>query len=232
MLSNLQTDDDMLLQIMFVGQPQLLAKLKSPSFSQLAQRITVNYHLMPLTHEETCSYIHSRLEKVGGVPEIFTADAIKKIYFMTKGIPRLINLLCDSALVYAYSGEIVRVDETVINRVIEDKADIGLVSAGATPGGSDAVGATLQLGGGLAFEEGEKRIEALEAAVQELKMQVQWQIEELEKRAENFKDDLIRQLRADLEEEKKKHTNSKIILGRLQKDYLAVKDNQEDKKEP
>jgi len=222
MLSNLQTDNDLLLQIMFVGQPELKAKLQRPSFSQLAQRIIVNYHLMPLTHEETRMYIASRLEKADGSPEIFTADAVNKIFLATKGIPRLVNLLCDSALVYGYSAEIEQINESVISHVIEDKGDIGLIGGVVDPVGVEGVSA-LRSGSELTVEDDRKRLDALEADMLQLKMQVQWQIEELEKRAGDFKDDLVRQLQSALADEKKRLKEVMISVGRLQQKYRDLK---------
>ena len=218
MLSNLQTDDDLLLQIVLVGQPELKAKLKRPSLSQLAQRVAVNYHLMPLTNEETRLYIASRIEKAGGSPDIFTADAVNEIFRVTNGIPRSINLLCDSALVYGYGDGLKTIDQFIIDMVVEDKGDIGLVGGEEQQAEEEA----HQAGDAFAAEGDRRRLASLEAGMQQLKMQVQWQVEELEKRAENYKDDLVRQLRQQLEVEKRKHEKMLIAFGHLKEKYNAL----------
>ena len=230
MLSNLQTDDNLLLQIMLVGQPELKAKLKHPSLSQLMQRIAVNYHLMPLTYEETGMYIASRLEKAGGSLDIFTVDAVNKICSLTNGIPRLVNLLCDSALVYGYADKLKIIDQFIIDQVVEDKGDVWLVGNEAKHVEDDS-----HQSGDESAVKGEvdrNRLATLESGLQQLKMQVQWQVEELEKRAENYKDDLVRQLRTQLEEEKRNCKKILISFRHLQKKYRFLKDLHEAKNKP
>lgn len=121
MLSNLQSDSQSLLQIMLVGQPELQDKLSSPNLAQLAQRVVVAYHLGPLTLEETISYIHFRLEKVGGEPDLFEQDAIETIYEAACGIPRAINILCDTALVYAYADQFLSISKGIVEQVVQDR---------------------------------------------------------------------------------------------------------------
>lgn len=129
MLSNLQSDEHHLIQIMLVGQPELRAKLKKPANSAFAQRIAVNFFLPGLNKEETQSYIQFRLEKAGGRADIFCPDAVSMIYEASGGIPRSINLLCDSALVYGYGYELKNIDTDVIKQVIADKGGIGINGA-------------------------------------------------------------------------------------------------------
>ncbi len=229
MLTNLQTDDNLLLQIMLVGQPELKAKLKRPSLAQLNQRIGVNYHLMPLTHEETGVYIASRLEKAGGSPDIFTADAVKVIFNATNGIPRLVNLLCDHALVYGYADELKIIDQSVIDQVIEDKGDIGIVSDDE----KNVEGEANQIKDGLASDGDRQRLEIIEENIRQLQMQVKWQIEELEKRAENYKDDLVLQLNSQLQKERKSHKKTLIsFISHLQKKYSVLKELYEVENKP
>ncbi|MBL0700715.1 MAG: AAA family ATPase [Desulfosarcina sp.] len=125
MLSNLQSDEQILLQIMLVGQPELKARLQDPRLAQLAQRITVNYHLSTLTREETGEYIAYRLQKAGGSPDIFMPEAVDLIYTHSGGVPRIINLFCDTAMVYGFGYELKQINSKVIDRVIEDKGGIG-----------------------------------------------------------------------------------------------------------
>lgn len=104
LLTNLETHDQKLLQIILIGQPELSAKLARPELRQLNQRITARYHLEPLNVDETRAYIRHRLE-VAGLPQgqsLFPASLVRDIHRRTRGIPRLINLLCDRTLLGAY----------------------------------------------------------------------------------------------------------------------------------
>ena len=126
MLSNLQTDDQALLQIMLVGQPELAAKLKRPNLIQFAQRIAVSYHLAGLDRKETGNYIAYRIQKAGGHIGLFTDEAIDKIYDVSCGIPRSINLLCQAALVYGFADECKTIEKQIIEQILEDQIGIGL----------------------------------------------------------------------------------------------------------
>ncbi len=122
MLSNIEKDDDFIIQIVFVGQPELKEKLSHSSLMQLSQRISVYYHLSPLDMEEVKNYILHRL-KVAGYNEenpLFEDEAIKLIYEFSGGIPRLINLICDMALVYAYTDNFKIITSDTIKKVVED----------------------------------------------------------------------------------------------------------------
>lgn len=103
LLTNLETNKTKLLQIILVGQPELKELLKRQDLRQLNQRITARYHLLPLSLDETRAYIRHRLIVSHGHPEIFKESAIRKIYKLSSGIPRVINILCDRALLGAYS---------------------------------------------------------------------------------------------------------------------------------
>lgn len=103
LLTNLETSKSKLLQIILVGQPELKQLLNRQDLRQLNQRITARYHLLPLSFDETSAYIRHRLTVCNGYPDIFSPRAIRKIYKFSSGIPRLINILCDRALLGAYS---------------------------------------------------------------------------------------------------------------------------------
>ena len=120
MLSNFQADDSMPLQIFLIGQPELRTILKSPGMHQIRQRIAVNYHLNGLSREETQNYIEYRLKKAGGNRNPFTPDAIDLIFQSAAGIPRSINILCDSALLYGFAEEVETVDADIVESVIGD----------------------------------------------------------------------------------------------------------------
>jgi len=110
LISNLETESDKLIQIVLAGQPELNDLLARPELRQLAQRITVKYHLLPMDFEDSCAYIRHRIQVAGGGGWInFSAAAMKRIFSFAKGSPRLINKACDRALLIGYtedSGEI------------------------------------------------------------------------------------------------------------------------------
>ena len=122
MLSNINADKDLLLQIVLVGQPELKEKLERPALQQFAQRIAASYHLGALSKEETSSYIDHRLAHAGASPQIFTAAACTVVYANSDGIPRLINNLCDTALVYGYAEGALEIDERIVSEVVKDFA--------------------------------------------------------------------------------------------------------------
>ncbi|MFT3931244.1 MAG: AAA family ATPase [Spongiibacteraceae bacterium] len=120
LLTNLETNERKLLQLILLGQPELNTMLAQPSLRQLAQRITARYHLRPLTRSEVAGYIAHRLAVAGGREHLFSDAAIKAVYRYSKGIPRLVNLLCDRALlgVYAQSGS--SVDAAMVRRAARE----------------------------------------------------------------------------------------------------------------
>ncbi|MDR3450287.1 MAG: AAA family ATPase [Alphaproteobacteria bacterium] len=126
MLSNINNERDLLLQIVLVGQPELLETLKRPGLRQFVQRISVHCHLGPLTPPETAAYIRHRLGVVGGKPEIFDDMACAVVHHFTGGTPRLINLLCDQSMVYAYSEDRQQVTFETVAEVAIDRAKYGL----------------------------------------------------------------------------------------------------------
>jgi general secretion pathway protein A len=104
LLTNLETPKSKLLQVILVGQPELNSILNSHPFRQLKQRVSLRYHLQPLDEEDTKKYIENRLTSAGAIdPHMFTAKAIEKIYTYSRGIPRLINIISDHALLAGYS---------------------------------------------------------------------------------------------------------------------------------
>jgi len=120
LLSNLETSKSKLIQIVLVGQPELDKTLSQPEFRQLRQRINLRYHLAPLSEKETREYIEKRLRIAGSHEPIFTDQAIQEIYRRSGGIPRLINILCDNALLNGYALDQKQVDEKSIREVSLD----------------------------------------------------------------------------------------------------------------
>jgi hypothetical protein len=116
----------MLLQVLLVGQPELRTRIQKPELAQLAQRIAVNFHLEGLEQAETLAYIQHRLSVAGREDSLFTNEALMQIYQASKGIPRNINLICDSALVYGFGYEMQSIGTEVIDQVLADKNKIGL----------------------------------------------------------------------------------------------------------
>ena len=100
LLSNVNIADHIKLQLILVGQPELVDKLNMPELVQFAQRISIEYHLTPLNFDETQNYIAHRLRVAGGDPAIFNEAAAAAVYYYTEGIPRLINNICDLAMVF------------------------------------------------------------------------------------------------------------------------------------
>ncbi len=130
MLSNFETSSDKLLQILLVGQPELAVRLNRPELRQLKQRVTLRYQLRPLTLAECESYIASRLKIAGGSPAVFQRRAVEAIYGYSAGIPRLINVLGDNAMLTAFALGKKEIDRSIVQEVAEDLA-LGAAARGA-----------------------------------------------------------------------------------------------------
>lgn len=105
LLTNLETESQKLLQIILIGQPELRELLGRNDLRQLAQRITARYHLAPLTGDETAAYVRHRLRVAGATSDIFSDAALREVYRVSGGVPRVINVICDRALLGAYTNE-------------------------------------------------------------------------------------------------------------------------------
>jgi general secretion pathway protein A len=103
LLTNLETERDKLLQVILIGQPDLIELLGRTELLQLSQRITARYHLRPLDAGETHAYVRHRLELAGGSPDVFEVGALRAVHRLSGGVPRLINTICDRALLGAYA---------------------------------------------------------------------------------------------------------------------------------
>jgi type II secretory pathway predicted ATPase ExeA len=126
LLSNINSDKDLLLQIILVGQPELLVKLKSPELTQFAQRISISYHLTPLNYLDTRRYIRHRLEVAGAKRQIFSDTAVGAVQFFSGGVPRVINSICDMSMVYALADSKTEVELETVLRVIADRQASGV----------------------------------------------------------------------------------------------------------
>ena len=121
MLSNLETEKSKLMQIVMVGQPNLRDKLAAPELEQLRQRITVSYHLQPLDAGETANYINHRLRRAAlGAALEFPREVTDVIHERSRGVPRIINVICDAALVFGYAEERRQIDQALITDVLAE----------------------------------------------------------------------------------------------------------------
>ena len=123
LLSNLETYDDKLLQILLVGQPELDEKLDSKGLRQLKQRIALRTHLAPLTFEETQRYIEHRLEIAGAdtsAGSIFSPKAVAMVYRFSRGFPRLINTICENSLLTAYARQVTEITPEIVKLVARE----------------------------------------------------------------------------------------------------------------
>jgi general secretion pathway protein A len=116
LLTNLETETQKLLQIILIGQPELRELLAQSSLRQLAQRITGRYHLAPLSGEETAAYVRHRLRVAGATRDIFTGGALREIHRLSDGVPRLVNIICDRALLGAFTEDRHQVNAAVVRR--------------------------------------------------------------------------------------------------------------------
>jgi general secretion pathway protein A len=121
LLSNLETDESKLLQIVLLGQPELRARLEEHRLRQLRQRITVRFHLGPLRSDELGPYIQYRLSAAGGNGRVqFTTAALWRVYHYSRGIPRLVNALCDKCLLAGFVTRQNRIGLTTVMRAVRE----------------------------------------------------------------------------------------------------------------
>jgi len=121
LISNINITNDVFLQLILIGQPELIEKLNDPKLTQFAQRIGVDFNLRPMDYVDTGKYIFHRLKVAGSHKSIFTSDAVAAVFCFSEGVPRRINTLCDMALVYAYADESKTINAKLILDVIKDR---------------------------------------------------------------------------------------------------------------
>ncbi len=126
MLSNINSDKDQLVQIILVGQPQLRDLLRRPELHQFLQRIASDFHLKALSEREVIEYIYHRLYVAGATERLFSQTACQMIAHASAGVPRTINILCDRALVYAFSAGSRQVAVQLVDRMLRDAEAEGL----------------------------------------------------------------------------------------------------------
>jgi len=136
LLSNLETPTSKLIQIMLVGQPELNEMLARPDLRQLRQRIVLRHHLRPFDEKETVSYIEERLRLAGYTGAgLFDRAALREVYEVTEGIPRLLNIVCDGALLLGFSRDLPVIGRNEVREVAQDLALPALTEATPAPGG-------------------------------------------------------------------------------------------------
>lgn len=120
LLTNFQLDDQNLLGVVIMGQPELRPMMSSGRFEPLRQRISLHYHLRPLSLDEIMEYLDFRLEVAGGAPGLFTPDAVQRIHELTGGVPRKINSMATNALLVAYGSDAALIDSRIINEIKDE----------------------------------------------------------------------------------------------------------------
>lgn len=133
LLSNINADKYQVLQIILVGQPQLRDLLLAPQLHQFAQRISADFHLQALSGPEVEAYISFRLEAVGSAQPIFTNEACAKIALASGGIPRRINILCDTSLVYGFAQGLTTISADLVGEVVADKQQFSIFPLAKPP---------------------------------------------------------------------------------------------------
>ncbi len=124
LLTNLETNERKLLQIVLIGQPELRTMLARPELEQLAQRVVARFHLQALSERETAHYIRHRLSVAGMTKAVpFEREAARRVYQWSRGLPRRINLLCDRAMLGAYAGGLTRIDRGIVDKAAREVFD-------------------------------------------------------------------------------------------------------------
>jgi len=130
-LSNVNDGRRVDLLLVLVGQPELREALRRTSLRQLAQRVGVDFHLTALSHEESREYVQHRLRVAGGHPDLFSVAALDLAHMHSGGVPRLLNQLCDTALVYAFADQRRDVDGSLMELVVHERRAGGIFPAAA-----------------------------------------------------------------------------------------------------
>jgi general secretion pathway protein A len=191
MLSNLESEEHPLLQMVLIGQPELKRKLQGRDLKQFAQRVSVYYHLQGLKENEVAGYISHRLRVAGAKnPDVFHKKAIEAVYECSCGIPRMINILCDTALVYGYADELKSIDRGVIDSVVEAREKLGIPSAESQERGPVSAQSVARV-----IVQMDKRLRSVEHGVHMLEMR----LSHLEEKLKDWSGDSTRQYRIVLE---------------------------------
>ena len=146
LLSNLETEKSKLLQILVAGQPSLRETIASPDLEQFRQRVAVSYHLTALDAPDTAAYINYRLDHAAiGEPPRFPADVAELVHRRSGGVPRLINVICDAALVFGYAEERRTIDRSLLEEVVAELEMTGVLVSPAAAAARAGAGAQRAL---------------------------------------------------------------------------------------
>lgn len=127
LITNINSEKDQLLNVIIVGQPELRATIALDNMKQFSQRISVYHELKPLSAEEVHHYVASRLQVAGAETNFFTASSLDAITRASNGVPRLINRICESSLVYGYANGSEQITAAIVNHVVLDQRKAGLL---------------------------------------------------------------------------------------------------------
>lgn len=216
MLSNFQADEGLPLQILLIGQPELRTILKSPGMHQIRQRIAVNYHLNGLSREETQNYIDYRLKKAGGDRNPFTAEAVEMIFQSAAGIPRSINILCDSSLLYGFAEEVQTIDADIVKSVLSELNLQPFVQKETREKLNRAEGnpaATTRPPENLSVEK--PQVSNSKGLLKKVLMDIKSQLDKIDIKLDILRDDLMKELNDSLIVEKKRYENLLVEYGKI-----------------
>jgi general secretion pathway protein A len=161
LLTNLETEKDKLLQIILIGQPELGQVLAQPQLRQLAQRVTARYHLDPLSERESAAYIRHRLKVAGQKEMIFARGALREIYRLSAGVPRVINVICDRAMLGAWSKGQARISPTIVRQAAGEVLGRRIWNRQAVAAAAIVVAAAVLTAGAVAWRVGADRLAPL-----------------------------------------------------------------------
>jgi general secretion pathway protein A len=184
MLSNLETEKSKLIQIIMIGQPELREKLALPQLQQLRQRITVSYHLTPLDADEAANYVNHRLRRAALGPAVeFPRDVTDLIHQRSRGVPRIINVIADATLLFAYGVDRRNIDTAITNEALAELDATGVLAAYAVEGQAAVAASSFSVaetGEALRIaDEVRKREQALAARERQVQQREQQVAEEV-----------------------------------------------------
>jgi putative secretion ATPase (PEP-CTERM system associated) len=219
MLSNLSTDSKLLLQIILVGQPELRLAIQQSEFKQLAQRIAINYHLKGLENDEVGQYIKHRIQQAKGKnSDLFDPAAVELIYEYTEGTPRMINVICDACLVYAYADEEERISKEIVEQVIEDRGEEWGTNQQESGSTSEPLRANIDSTGG--------NLEASLNQIKQLVNRLELRVDALEKdrlnQDQSAKDEMMGWLEKRLEKSHEETKKYYFLSARKQKEVESL----------
>ena len=218
MLSNLEAERELLVQIILVGQPELQEKLRRPHLRQFLQRVSVHYHLEHLNAEEVKEYIRHRLQVAGcaNYTTLFDEEATRLIWEVSSGVPRMINYICDLALVHGYADGIPTIDAKIIAAVADSRQQSDLFSGVASAKGHCEI-----LDGGLEAGGLESRFQNLERFLEILEIRSVEQTAAL-KAANRHNAELLSMLRESLQQRQQLALSFQTLHTRYRKLYRAA----------